>query len=121
MKPLLIAAALLMVPAAASAQAAAGTVPNTFDRPAQGAAAPAPARPIPAPTTPANAGSEDKLRDFITAAQGGAIDYSVFTDDLATKIREQSAQITPIIQGFGAVQAVDFLRNEEGADLFAVT
>lgn len=119
MKPLLIAAALLMVPAAASAQVAAGSVPNTFDRPAP--AAPAAARPSPGSTTPANSKSEDVLRDFITAAQAGTIDYAVFTDDLGAKIREQSAQLTPLIQGFGAVQAVDFMRNENGSDLFAIT
>jgi hypothetical protein len=127
-KPLLLAAALLSLPAAASAQVAAGTVPNTFDKPAQGAPAQAaPARPAastPAEsltTTPANAASEETLRDFIAAVQTDQIDYAVFTDDLAGKVREQAPQITPLIKGFGAVQAVDFVGARDGVDLYAVT
>lgn len=126
MKTLLLAAALLLVPAAASAQVAAGTVPNTFDGPARTA----PARPAPAQapadaeplsTTPANAGSDEALRDFIAAVQADEIDYAVFTDDLAEQIRAQSAQVTPLIKGFGAVQAVDFVGSRDEVDLYAVT
>lgn len=121
MKPILIAAALLLLPAAASAQVAAGSVPNTFDRPAAGAA-PAPARAAPAaPAQPANDASEETLRTIIAGAQAGAIDYSLMTDDLAAQVREQEATITPLIQGFGAVQAVDFIGPQDGADLFVVT
>src|SRR6478672_2078821 len=94
MKPLLIAAALLLLPAAAQAQVAAASVPNSFDQPrtqqpmpAIPAAAPAPA---PMSTTPANP-------------------------------RAQEATVVPILQGFGAIQALDFVGSREGADLFAVT
>lgn len=129
MKTLLLAAALLLVPAAASAQVAAGSVPNTFDRPAQGApaqAAPAatpaaPAAAEPLSTTPANATSEETLRDFIAAVQTDKIDYSIFTEDLAGKLRGQAAQVTPLVKGFGAVQAVDFIGARDGVDLYAVT
>lgn len=126
MKILLLAAALLTVPAAASAQVAAGTVPNTFDRPAQGAAqtpaAPAAAAPaVPLSTTRANAASEDTLRDFIAGVQAGEIDYAVFTEDLAGKVREQEAAITPVMKGFGAIQAVDFVGARDGVDLYAIT
>ena len=124
MKPLLIAAALFMVPAAASAQVAAGSVPNTFDRPAQ----PAPARPAAAAsaaparsTTPANPMSEDALRGFITSVQTDAIDYAIFTADMAGKVRERAPTITPLIKGFGTVQAVDFVGAEGETDLYAVT
>lgn len=122
MKPLLIAAALLLAPAAAQAQVAAGALPNTFDRPAQAAPVPAPApAPALAPApTPANARSEEVLREIIAGAQAGAIDYSLMSDDLAAKVREQEAQIEPLIQGFGLVQAVDFVGAQDGADLFAV-
>lgn len=122
MKPLLIAAALLLVPAAASAQTAAATLPNAFDRPAAGqtqAPIPAPAAPARS-TTPANAASEETLRDFIAAVQTDAIDYSIFTDDLAAKVREQAATITPLIKGLGTVQAVDFTGAENQTDLYAV-
>ncbi|MGV8929854.1 MAG: hypothetical protein ACOH1E_08875 [Brevundimonas sp.] len=119
MKPLLIAAALFLIPAAAQAQVAAGALPNTFDGPAQ--AAPAqPSTPPPA-ATPANARSEEVLREIIAGAQAGAIDYSLMTDDLGGKVREQEAQIQPLIEGFGLVQAVDFVGQQDGADLFAVT
>ena len=122
MKPLLIAAALLLVPAAAattaSAQVAAATMPNSFDAPARAARA-APA--IPAASTPANPRSEDVLREIIAGAQAGAIDYALMTDDLAARLRPQEATIRPLIEGFGPVQAVDFMGSQDGADLFAVT
>lgn len=128
MKPLLIAAALLLLPAAAPtaalAQVAAGTVPNSFDNPAPAAraAAAAPAQPAaPAVTTPANPRSEDVLREIIAGAQAGTIDYSLMSDDLAARVREQETAIQPLIAGFGPVQAVDFVGNQGGADLFAVT
>lgn len=127
MKPILIAAALSLIPAAASAQVAAGALPNTFDRPAAATAAPARAAPAQtvaapaAPAQPANEKSEETLRAFIAGAQAGSIDYSVMTDDLAAQVREQEATVTPLIQGFGAVQAVDFIRAQEDADLFVVT
>jgi hypothetical protein len=126
MKPLLIAAALLVsvaAPAAAQAQVAAGSLPNSFDSPAPAARAAAPtAAPVVAPApTPANARSEDVLRDIIAGAQAGTIDYSLMTDDLAGQVRAQEAAIRPLITGFGAVQAVDFVGNQNGADLFAVT
>jgi hypothetical protein len=119
MKPLLLAAvALLIAPVAAQAQVAAGSVPNPFDRPAEAAARPAtPAAGMPAP---ANARSEDVLREIIAGAQAGTIDYSLMTGDLAGKMREQEAQIRPLIEGFGPVQAVDFVGNQGEADRFAV-
>jgi hypothetical protein len=123
MKPLLIAAALLLVPAAAPtaalAQVAAGSLPNSFDAPARAPRAAAPA--VPAAATPANARSEEVLREIIAGAQAGTIDYSVMTDDLAARVREQETAIQPLIAGFGAVQAVDFVGSQNGADLFAVT
>lgn len=121
MKPLLIAAALLFLPAAAQAQVAAGTMPNSFDNPA-GAAQTAPAAaPVAAPATPVNARSEDVLREIIAGAQAGTINYALMTDDLAARLRSQEAAIRPLIAGFGPVQAVDFMGSQDGADLFAVT
>lgn len=125
MKPLLIAAALLLIPVAAPsvalAQVAAGTMPNTFDGPAQPRAV-APARPAaPAPATPANPRSEDVLRAYIAGAQAGAVDYSGMTDDVATRLRGQEAVNLPLIAGFGPVQAVDFLGVHNGNDVYAVT
>ncbi|MGZ9113240.1 MAG: hypothetical protein ACXW3K_01335 [Brevundimonas sp.] len=130
MKPLLIAAALLLVPAAAEAQVAAAAIPNSFDRaatqPRQAtpvpAVTPAPAAAAPAmATTPANPKSEEVLRQIIAGGQAGALPYALMTDDLAAKVREQEAAVLPILQGFGAIQALDFVGSQEGADLFAVT
>jgi hypothetical protein len=130
MKPLLIAAALLLVPVAAPstalAQVAAATVPNSFDRPAARTQQPipslAPAAAAPAmSTTPANARSEEVLREIIAGGQSGAIPYALMTDDLAGKVREQEAGILPLLRGFGAIQALDFVGSQDGADLFAVT
>lgn len=122
MKPLLIAAALLFLPAAAQAQVAAGSMPNSFDAPGAARAAPAPAAaPVAALPTPVNARSEDVLREIIAGAQAGTINYALMTDDLAARIRAQETAIRPLIAGFGPVQAVDFVGSQDGADLFAVT
>ena len=62
MKPLLIAAVLAVLPAAAQAQVAAGTVPDPFARQGQAAAAePAP----PAAREPLRAAAEPTLRTII--------------------------------------------------------
>jgi hypothetical protein len=115
MKPLLIAAALLLLPAGARAQVAAASMPNSFDGPVRVAPVAAPAAPA-----PANPRAEAVLRDIIAGAQAGTIDYAVMTEDLAGKVREQEASIQPLIVGFGPVQAVDFVGSQNGADLFAV-
>ena len=112
MKPLLIAAALLLLPAGARAQVAAASMPNSFDGPVRAAPVAAPA--------PANPRAEAVLRDIIAGAQAGTIDYALMSDDLAARVREQEATIQPLIAGFGPVQAVDFVGSQNGADLFAV-
>ncbi len=129
MKPLLLAAAvLLLAPAAAQAQVAAGSMPNTFDDPSarpQAAAAPAPAAaPQAAPaelsSEPANAASEETLRTVIAELQAGSVDYSRMTDDIAAAVREQEAAVTPVVQGFGDLVSVAFVGSRDGIDLFNV-
>jgi hypothetical protein len=117
MKPLMIAAALLLVPAAAHAQVAAGTMPNTFDRPA----AQPPARPAPSPvsTTRANPQSEAALRAYIAGAQAGRVDYSVMSTDLASQLRGREAEMRPVLQRLGALQGLEFVGSRDGLDLFA--
>ena len=119
MKPLLIATALLLLPAGAQAQVADASMPNSFDGPVRVAQAAPPAA-APAARAPANPRAEAVLRDIIAGAQAGTIDYAVMTEDLAGKVREQEAAIQPLIAGFGPVQAVDFVGSQNGADLFAV-
>lgn len=128
---LTITATLLAVtttlPSAALAQAAAGTVPNTFDRPSVGQTpAPQTASPTasaavqPLSPTPVNTASEDALRAIIASLQTGTPDYSLLTDDLATQMRAQATTILPLMQGFGAVQSLDFVGSRSGADIFVV-
>ena len=134
MKPILLAAALLLLPAAAHAQVAAGSVPNTFDDPAararaaslsaaqsapQTAPAPAPAQ---APVSPerANEASEETLRTLIAELQAGEPDYSRMTDPIATAVRQQSAAMRPVIDGFGALVTVDFMGSQNGLDIYTV-
>jgi hypothetical protein len=119
MKPLLIAAALLLLPAGAQAQVAAASMPNSFDSPVRVAQTPPPAA-VPAAPAPAHPRAEAVLRDIIAGAQAGTIDYALMSDDLAARVREQEATIQPLIAGFGLVQAVDFVGSQNGADLFAV-
>jgi hypothetical protein len=119
----LIAAAAsvaLLTPGAALAQVAAGAVPNSFDRPGQAAPQPAPAAPPALSQTPANAESEDILRGIIAGLQAGTTDYSVMSDDLADKVREQAPAIKTLLDSLGAVQAVDFAGSQSGADLYVV-
>lgn len=127
MKPLLLAAAvLLLAPAAAQAQVAAGSMPNTFDDPnarAQAVSAPAPqAEPAPVAVAaePANAASEETLRTIIAELQAGELDYSRLTDDIAAAVREQEAAVTPLIQSLGALVSVDFTGSRNGIDLFDI-
>lgn len=144
MKLLLIATALLLAPAVAQAQVAAASMPNSFDRPAsQAARAPAqteapatPAAPAsvaaPAPAaapaaasamsmSPANARSEEVLREIIAGGQAGTLPYALMTEDLGGKVREQETTVLPLIRGFGTIQALDFVGSRDGADMFAVT
>lgn len=129
MKPLLIAAALLLVPAAvptaALAQVAAGSLPNSFDAPAQSPRsvelAPGTADLATAPVEPTNAASEDTLRNLIAGAQVGTVDYALMSSGLAERVRPQEARNNALIQSFGPVLAVDFVGVRDGADLFAIT
>ena len=129
----LLGAALILAPAPALAQAAAASVPNAFDRPAQTQSQPqvAPTRPAPAgpPATsaatpaaaPDIARAEEALRGVIADVQGGGFDYSDFTPNLAAQIRQQAEQVGSLIKGFGAVKTVEYKRQEGEAQLFKVT
>ncbi len=125
MKTPLIVAALLLAPLPALAQAAAGSVPNAFDRPAQ-SQQPAPARPAPAaPAAPSAqapdvARAEEALRAVIASVQGAGFDYSVFTPTLAERIRQMAPEVTPLIKGWGAVRTVTPEQVEGDAYLFKI-
>lgn len=121
-----LAATLFAAPSAVLAQAAAGSVPDAFDAAPRAAAplsapAPAPVQPQIQGEAPDIARAEDALRDVIAAVQGAGFDYSVFTPDLAARMRQLSPEISPLIKSFGAVRTVEFQKAEGEAQLFRVT
>ncbi len=129
MKTVFAAALVSLVlpgPSLAQSQAAA-TLPNAFGPPA--ASAVAPVRPAASATaqaaTPADpaaaAAAEAKLKATIAAIQNGAPNYDDMSTDLAAKVREQAANITPLVSSFGTLQSVTHVGRENGAELFMVT
>ncbi|WP_299176452.1 hypothetical protein [uncultured Brevundimonas sp.] len=127
------AAALLAAPLSAQGQVVAGMVPNAFDGAPSSQApgqAPRQAAPVQAPAVEASvpqaqapdvARSEEALRGVIAAVQGAGFDYSVFTPDLAGRMRQLSPEVTPLIKSFGALRRVEFLQAEGDAHLFRLT
>lgn len=108
---------------------AAATLPNSFDEAAPPAgdrvrtAPPDMTAPIPAQAAdvgPDVKRAEDALRAVIAGAQGDSLDYAMFSDDLATRIRAQAATIGPLIKGFGGLTDIVYVGQEQGADLFAL-
>lgn len=116
-------AALFALPVAA--QTAAATLPNAFGQPAP-AATQAPAQPRAAPSAPVAteapdiARSEAALRAVIASLQSDEIDYSVFSPSLAEQIRGRAAEFAPRVQQLGAIQAVEYRGQQDGAELFRV-
>lgn len=130
---ILLAAVVLASPLAAVAQTTpttsgpvAATLPNTFDRPQAAPARPPAAQPAPEAkaATPADlaraAAAEAMLRTTIAAMQAGSPNYADMSDDLASKVREQSSAITPLIQSFGPLKDLAHVGVENGAELFLV-
>ena len=131
-------AASLMASAAMAQSAtqnpgAAATLPNAFDAPASGQPAPratpqqpaqaqAPANaPAGAPASaPDIARAEEALREVITALRSGQIDYTMFSDDLAEKIRPQTSQIGSLLSQFGDLKTITHKGQPDGVDLFRV-
>ncbi|CAN5326405.1 hypothetical protein BH10PSE2_BH10PSE2_07030 [soil metagenome] len=102
---------------------AAGTLPNTFDGPATSprmAAAAVPSEVPPAGDPAVVARAETALKTTISALQGGAPNYADMSPALADKVRPQAVNITPLIQGFGTLQSVVYVGQEEQAQLFLV-
>lgn len=123
MKTMILAAALgaslLALPVAA--QTAAATLPNAFGQPAAAPAqAPAAAAAPAAAEAPDIARSEAALRAVIASLQSDEIDYSVFSVSLAEQIRGRAAEFAPRVQQLGAVQAVEYRGQQDGAELFRV-
>lgn len=106
--------ALLVAGSAAAQEAvAAGRIQNTFE--GRGGVTPvAPQR------TTADPRAEPAIRAFVGGLQTGAVDWSVFTDNMAEQIRPQEAAAAEAVKGLGALESVEWLEHREGADLFLV-
>lgn len=105
MKPILFAAAALaMVPAAALAQ------DNHADHGDHAAHAQAEA-----------SAEETRLRATIAAMQAGTPNYDDMAAELADAVRAGEASITPMIQGFGALQTLEHQGEVQGAQHYRVT
>ena len=106
------------------ATGAAATLPNTFDRPAEQrpqAPTPAAAQTTVTPSDPAKvAAAETALRTSIAAMQSGTPNYGDMTPDLAAKVREQAATVTPLVKGFGELLGVTHVATQSGSELFLV-
>ncbi len=121
---LILTAVLLTLAAPALAQtapqepAAAATLPDAFGpavAPVQRPLPPAPSAAL-APADP-QAG-EAVVREVVAEAQAGALTYDRFTPDLATRVRAQAPQLVPILQGFGALQTVEYGGEQNGASMY---
>ncbi|MGO4410309.1 MULTISPECIES: hypothetical protein [unclassified Brevundimonas] len=115
----MLAASLVALPATAQTAGqttAAATLPDAFGKPD-----PAPAQaPAPAPTAPDIARSEQALRAVIASLQSDKIDYSVFSPNLAEQIRERTADFASRVRQLGAIQAIEYRGQKDGAELFRV-
>ena len=119
-------------PTGSATGGAAATLPNTFDAPANAPAAAPRAPRTAAPAAPAVSGpvaprdpaeialSETALRTTIAAIQTGAPNYAEMTPGVATRLRGQIPTITPLITGFGALKTIEYVGQEDEAELFVV-
>jgi hypothetical protein len=101
MKPILFAAALAIVPAAALAQDNhAGHGDHAAHAQAEVSA------------------EETMLRTTIAALQAGTPNYDDMAAELAEAVRAGEGSITPMIQGFGALQTLEHQGEVQGAQHF---
>jgi len=108
MKTLTIAAMSALIALSATAASAQTTGAST-------------ARPASA-TTPANTGKAlTTLRNTIVGLTNASVDYSTMTPEVASKVREQIEQITPLLRQFGPLKNAQALGIENGAEKFRVT
>ena len=104
MKPILFAAAIALVPAAAMAQDNhAGHGDHAAHAEAEVSA------------------EEAMLRTTIAAMQAGTPNYDDMAAELADAVRAGEASITPMIQAFGALQTLDHQGEVQGAQHYRAT
>ena len=75
-----------------------------------------------APATPATeaAVAEATLRAVIEQLRAGEVNATLYTPDLAERLRGQVATISPILVGYGAIQSVEAQGTQDGAGQFLV-
>jgi len=100
--------------AQSSAPTAAATLPDAFGSAPAVQSPPAPA----ASSNTSSAQSQVALREAILSIQGNQIDYTLFSDDLGAQMREQAEQFGSLLAQFGALQALTYQSQQEGAQLF---
>ncbi|HEY1072514.1 hypothetical protein [Brevundimonas sp.] len=110
-----MSASLIALPGAA--QTAAATLPDAFGGPSP---APTASAAVPAAVAPDIARSEQALRAVIASLQSEAIDYSVFSPNLAEQIRSRAAVFAPRVRQLGPVLAMEYRGQNDGAELFRV-
>ncbi|MFN3537380.1 MAG: hypothetical protein ACK4Y4_08050 [Brevundimonas sp.] len=107
MKPILFAAALVLVPAAALAQdphaGHAGHGDHAAHAQAQVSA------------------EETMLRTTIAALQAGTPNYDDMVSELSDAVRAGEASFIPMIRAFGAIQTLDHQGEVQGAQHYRVT
>ena len=64
---------------------------------------------------------ETMLRTTIAAMQAGTPNYDDMVTELADAVRAGEASITPMIQGFGAIQTLEHQGEVQGAQHYRVT
>lgn len=106
MRTLLFAAALVLAPAA-----------TAFAHPGHDHGAHAAQTETSAETT----AEETALRATIAAMQAGAPNYDDMVPELAEAVRAQEPMVTPMIRGFGALQAIEHQGAVQGAQHYRVT
>jgi len=108
---------------AQSQPSAAATLPDAFDNPASSAAAPS-TQAASAARTPSATDSRRSiaaLRTVIAGFQSGNVDYDLFTEDLASQVREQADTIGSLLNQFGPLQEARVRGQEQGADKLDVS
>jgi hypothetical protein len=59
-------------------------------------------------------GSKDALGKYILGISSGAPDYSILSDPLAAKTRQQLPELKKLLSGLGALESISFLRVQPG-------
>ncbi|MHC3128339.1 hypothetical protein OB03_14115, partial [Brevundimonas sp. GN22] len=64
--------------------------------------------------------AENALRQIIAGLKSGSVDYSMFSDNVAEKVRPQASQIGSLLTQFGDLKSITHKGQPDGVDLFRV-